>query len=217
MRGCKKREDTSLSLLNLSPSYIKPQFPAVNFFITLELKGRGGLFTPLPDEFIHLKWGFVSWELAHCTCTLLMFQEAGFTSEPFRVRVKQKLYTQSCVRERERRRKREDVSRSILVTLPLWHSLCRELDCKIENTGLRWKWWKCLFKMKRLLLGGIYITYNLPSYPLWGPLKSAKHANIAVKLNLICRQIKPFLRVLPLSFICFWAKETHGTFKCTWL
>lgn len=63
-------------------------------------------------------------------------------------------------------RKREDLNRSILATLPLWHSLCRELDCKIENTGLRWKWWKSLFKMKILILGGLYIKYNLPSYPL---------------------------------------------------
>lgn len=46
--------------------------------------GSGGLFFhPLhsPGEFIHLKWVFVSWELAHCTCTLLMFP-AGLATQP---------------------------------------------------------------------------------------------------------------------------------------
>ncbi len=70
-------------------------------------------------------------------------------------------------RERERRRQREDLSRSILATLPLWHSLCRELDCKIENTGLRCKWCcKSLFKMKYLFWVGLYIIYNLPKLPI---------------------------------------------------
>ncbi len=217
MRGCKKRGHLSLSTQSVSLIH-KASISSCKFFHYTGIERKRGTFHSSP-------WWVHTFEVRLCQLRIstLHMHSLNVPGGRLHIRVFQSegetetLHPELCVRERERRRKREDVSRSILVTLPLWHSLCRELDCKIENTGLRWKWWKCLFKMKRLLLGGLYITYNLPSYPLWGPLKSAKHANIAVKLNLICRQIKPFLRVLPLSFICFWAKETHGTFKCTWL
>lgn len=128
------------SPLHLSPSYIKPQFPAVNFFITLELKARGGLFTPLPDEFIHLKWGFVSWELAHSL-------NVPGGSHHIRVSSKwgwnRKLYTQLCVCVRVYVKERDDVSWNILVTLPKlfsqasWFSLSRKYACMVENTDLK--------------------------------------------------------------------------------
>lgn len=45
------------------------------------------------------------------------------------------LHLELCVCERERRRKRDDVSRNILDNLLLWLSLCRKLDYMVENTG----------------------------------------------------------------------------------
>lgn len=141
MRRCKKREDISLSAQPVSLIH-KASISSCKFFHYTGIERKRGTFHSSP-------WWVHTFEVRLCQLRIstLHMHSLNVPGGRLHIRVFQSegeietLHPVLCVCVRGGRRKRDDVSRNILATLPLWFSLCRKLDCVVKKHRSEVKKW----------------------------------------------------------------------------